>query len=105
MVRYCFDIPRTSHRYLIEPISGTTHLKVKLIKRFNQFYKSLFTCDRPNLRYLANRQKSDYRSVFGRNVRNICQESQVEVIPEVDISNVSYVSVPIEEKWRIPLVK
>ena len=105
MVRYCFDIPRTSHRYLIEPISGTTHLKVKLIKRFNQFYKTLFTCDRPNLKYLANRQKSDYRSVFGRNVRNICQESQVEVIPEVDISNVAYVSVPIEEKWRIPLVK
>ena len=38
-------------------------------------------------------------------MRNICQESQVEVIPEVDISNVSYVSVPVEEKWRISLVK
>ena len=38
-------------------------------------------------------------------MRNICQESKVEVIPEVDISNVAYVSVPIEEKWRIPLVK
>ena len=105
MVRYCFDIPRTSHRYLIEAISGTSHLKVKLIKRFNQFYKSLFTCDRPNLKYLANLQKSDCRSVFGRNVRNICQYSQVEHISDVNISDVSYVSVPVEEEWRIPLVK
>ena len=38
-------------------------------------------------------------------MRNICQESLVEDIPEVDISHVSYVSVPVEEKWRIPLVK
>ena len=105
MVRYCYDIPRTSHRYLIEPISGTTHLKVKLIKRFNQFYKTLFTCDRPNLKYLANLQKSDYRSTFGRNVRNICLDSKVENISDVDISDVSYVSVPDEEEWRIPLVK
>ena len=38
-------------------------------------------------------------------MRNICQQSDVEIIPEVDLSNVSYVSVPMEEEWRIPLVK
>lgn len=41
MVRYCFDIPWKSHRYFIETISCTTHLKLKLIKRLNQFYESV----------------------------------------------------------------
>ena len=90
MVRYMFNIPRESHRFVIEPISGTSHLKIKLIKRFLQFYKTLSTCDKPHLRYLLKKQENDYRSVFGQNVRNICSESEVEKISEVILSKIEY---------------
>ena len=104
MIRYCCDIPRIFHRYLLEGVSNTTHLKVKLVKRFLQFYTTLVNCDKPHLKYLARIQKSDYRSVFGRNVRNICEEAQVEHISEVSLTNITYAEIPAEDEWRIPLL-
>ena len=104
MVRYFFDIPRTTHRYLIQAISNTSHLKVKRVKRFLQFAKTISTCEKPQLKYLSNLQKSDYRSVFGRNVLNICEEAKAGNIAEVILSNVSYMTTPPEEEYRIPLV-
>ena len=104
MVRYFFDIHRTTHRFLIQPISYTSHLKVKLVKRFTQFCKTLSTCDKPQLKYLSKIQQTDYRSVFGRNVRNICEEAKVSTLDEVFISNISYMPTPRDEEWRIPLV-
>ena len=94
MIRYFFDIPRNTHKYLLESISGTSHLKQKLIKRFIQFHKTMASSEKPHLKYLMKLQKSDYRSVYGRNMRNICREAEVEDINEVSISNIVYAPIP-----------
>ena len=88
----------------MEPVSENSHLKVKLIKRFLKFFQTLESCDKPHIKYLVKLQKTDFRSVFGSNVRNICEEANVEDISQVFISDISYSPVPPEEEWRIPLL-
>ena len=105
MVQMFHNVPRNTHKNLIESISSTSHLKVKLVKRFVKFYQSIEKCDKPHLKYLLNIQKNDVRSVFGRNVRNICNESGTDNISLVNIENVKYEPLPFEDLWRPPIVK
>ena len=102
---FCSQVPRETHRNLIVPISSTSHLKTKLVKRFIKFYNSIEKCDKPHLKYLLEKQKNDVRSVFGRNVMNICSEAGTDRISLVNLDNIEYVPLPIEEHWRIPLLK
>ena len=105
MVRYIFNIPRETHKYLVEPISKTSHLKIKLVKRFLKFSTSISSSDKPHLKYLMNLQENDRRSVFGRNTVNICEESKVSSVSEVNIQEISYNKIPEEEQYRIPLIE
>ena len=105
MVRMFFNIPRDTHRNLIAPISSTSHLKIKLVKRFIKFYQSIEKCDKPHLKYLLSKQKNDVRSVFGRNVRNNYDEAGTDNISLVNLDNIHYEPLPNEDYWRIPLVK
>jgi hypothetical protein len=104
MVRMAFDLPRQTHRYLIAPISKTSHLKCKLIKKFITFSSTVMSSSKPHVRYLANIQKDDKRSVFGSNIANICQEAGVDDIHEVNPSMVDYVKIPDDEAWRVPML-
>ena len=90
MVRMTFNIPRETHRYLIQPISGHKHLKVQLLKRFKNFVKTINTCDKPHLKYLAKLQENDQRSTYGRNIRNLCLNAKVEKPEDANISDLSY---------------
>ena len=105
MVRMTFNIPRESHRYLIQPISGQKHLKVQLLKRFKNFVKILNGCNKPHLRYLAQLQENDMRSTYGRNCRNLCNDANVNTPEEVNIENISYIHLSPEESWRVPFLK
>ena len=40
-MRLMLDIPRETHRYLIEPLSGTSHVKSILVKRFLTFLEQI----------------------------------------------------------------
>ena len=78
MVRRTFNIPRNTHKYLIEAISQNSHLKIKLVKKLLNFSLTLSKCDKPHIKYLQNIQKTEFRSVFGRNYQNICSEAGVK---------------------------
>ena len=105
MIRIIFNLPRETHKYLIEPISYKPHLKVQLVKRFISFCNSLKASDKPHLKYLMNLQMTDYRSTFGRNVVNICKDGGVDKISEVQPQNIIYAPVPPDDSWRIPLIQ
>ena len=105
MVRMLFNIPRNTHRYLIEPISGNSHLKIQLIKRFIKFSITLSKCEKPHLRYLHEIKQHDFRSVYGRNCKNICKETGVDIIQDASILDIKYQSVPPEEEYRLSLIK
>ena len=79
-------------------------IKIQLIKRFVQFHKTLTKCDKPHLRYLAKLQEVDHRSVFGRNIINICKEAKVEKICDVNIDTFEYFPISEEEEWKVPFM-
>ena len=105
MIRMNFNLPRESHRFFLQPVSQQPHLKIQLVKRFIKFYKTISSCNKPHLKYLMNIQECDRRSIFGRNVLNICSDANVDTLFNVSLSDIHYVPVPEAEEWKIPLLQ
>ena len=57
-VRMAFDIPRNTHKFLIEEISECPHPQVMLAKRFLKFHETLQKSKKFGIRYL-NELSSD----------------------------------------------
>ena len=74
-MRITFQVPRTTHRYLIESISGQLHLKVMLASRLIKFLGSLKTSSKLGVRFLAGISERDMRRVMDINVSNIATET------------------------------
>ena len=72
VVRMVFDLPRSTHRCLLEPVSEFKHLFTLLTNRFLKFYRTLFLSDKIIISNLRRIQENDCRSNFGSNIRNIC---------------------------------
>ena len=53
-VRLAFQVPRNTHRYLIEEISGCLHPKVMLASRYVKFVEQLKSSNKMGIRVLAN---------------------------------------------------
>ena len=70
-VKIMMDIPRSSSRSLIEPLTGTSHLMKVLIKRFLTFVDSIKTSKKIALKNLYKVVKDDCRSVTGKNLTKI----------------------------------
>ena len=51
-LRMMWDIPMTSHRYILEPLSGETHLKFVLLKRFLNFENQVNNSPKSTLKFL-----------------------------------------------------
>ena len=106
-MRITFSVPRTTHRYLIESISGQLHLKVMLASRLIKFLESLKTSSKLGVRFLAGISENDLRTVMRRNVANIATETGTEaaaLTPGLVKKNMKYFRVPDDQKWRVPLL-
>ena len=107
-VRICFNVDRTTHRYFIEELSESLHPKVMLCSRFISFQKSLLTCNKFPVRFLASLQQNDQRTVFGRTLKKISNQcGTVDQLPsnsQVKM-NMKYFAVPATEAWRPSLLK
>ena len=75
-VRKMFRVDRKTHRYLIEPISKTPHIRSGLIQRSIGFMKRLVTSRKSVLRYAFEIFSKDCRSTTGSNLRNILLETE-----------------------------
>ena len=105
MMKIAYDIPRESKTFLIEPISETSHIKQKLLKRFLKFHRTLGESDKPHVNYLRNIQQNDLRSTFGKNVKHIIQELGVDCIELANINNYVYSPISQNDEWKISLIK
>ena len=65
-MRNVLNVDRTTHRYLIEPLSNTLHPKIMLISRMIGFYKSQLESPKFCIRYLANIAADDLTTALGR---------------------------------------
>lgn len=107
-VRILFDVPRETHRYLIESISDTLHVKTLICSRFVSFYDSLNCSNRHSLRLLTNLCKSDHRMVLCQNLTSIardCKSNIGDLSKTLVKRSLTFCEIPDIEKWRVPILK
>ena len=107
-VRIYLNVDKTTHRYFIEEWSDSLYSKVMLCRSYISFQKSLLTCDKFPVRFLASLHQNDQRTVLGRTLRKISDQcGQVDQLPskcQVKMQ-MKYYKVPVAEAWRPSLLK
>ena len=102
------DLPYDTHRGLIEPLSGSEHIKRAFLKRFLQFTSKIRTSKKPILNTLLSSIQFDTTSTTGRNLRNImllCQKCSIDDITVDDINNFPYFPRPADEDWKCEMLQ
>ena len=107
-MRLACRVPLTTHRYLVESISGCLHLQVMLASRLVKFLGSLKGSNKLGIRLLAGISEFDMRTVLGRNISKIAAEVGAPVVgltPGMVKDKMKYLRVPDDEAWRVPVLK
>ena len=108
-VRNILNHPRTTHRYLIEPLTDKPHLYVQLLARYVTFGNSLLSNDAFPVRFLTSLSTTDMRTILGRTltkISNMCGLSgnidnlSAKIVKE----RVKYMSIPKNEVWRLGVI-
>ena len=97
-----------THRELIEPLSGTQHLKLIFIKRFLNMIASIRKSNKPILNMLLCQIETDTRSTTGRNLRNIMlllNKTSINEITSDALVSLEYCAVNKDREWRVELVE
>ena len=89
-VRCMFDIPRESHRYLVEGLTEKPHLKSTLIKRFLSFTEQIMKSPKKAIKDLYSTLKDDTQSVTGYNLRRIMLLVNKNTVDDTDSNDVIY---------------
>ena len=97
------DLPFATHRSLIEPLTGETHVKLVLIRRYLVFIEKIKSSNKAPLKMLMKEAMLDMRSDTGGNMRNIMLlvgKTRVEDVGMEDLSK-------LEEQamWKVPMIK
>ena len=69
--RIMYDLPRNSHRYFVEPISESPHLKSVLIKKFLKFTEQIKNSKKDAIKNVFLKIRKNCQSVTGSNLRRI----------------------------------
>ena len=104
-IKFAYNLPYATHRYLLNDLVPYDHIQKQVISRFIKFQKTVSRSDIPQVQILHNIQSKDYRSVYGRNSRQILRLSGASAIKDVNISNIIINPTPPGCEWRINLLK
>ena len=107
-MRLMLDLPRETHRRLIEPLSGVVHAKFLMMKRFLTFIQQIQNSKKQASIFLLQSISHDARSITGSNLRNILLLTKKSSIPELvpdDIAEMKYHEIPDNENWKISIIK
>ena len=74
-----FNVPRDTHRYLIESISQCLHVKTMLQSRCVSFYDTIEASSNLCISFLSNLCKNDLDTVLGRNLFSIANDCSVNL--------------------------
>ena len=102
--RIMLSIPRTAHRYLIEPLSEKRHIIKSLRKRFLSFLLKVRLNKKNVLRNILREIEHDCLSTSGKNLRKIRLHSGNFCDENIDFYKEPYQEVPNDAEWRMPLV-
>ena len=107
-MKVMYDLPYTTHRWLIEPVSDSTHVRRVLLNRFLNFIKQIQKSNKFVTSMLLRTIQNNVRSVTGYNLRRIMLETgktNVDQLNDVGIENIEYHPVSDEDKWKILVIK
>ena len=103
-MRTVTKVPNTTHRYLIDQLSGSQHLVQILYKRFLTFVHSILGSHKRCLASLASHMIRDHGSITKKNLGLISKESGLDDVinnsPSLVVSTVQYAPIPPGEEWR-----
>ena len=111
-IRKALNIDRCTHRYLLEPLAGCLHLKVMLASRYATFYKSLISCRKTAVRFMARLAAEDQRTVLGSTLTKLMMKCDIntdadgaleKLTPGLIKQRMSYAIVPEQELWRMSI--
>ena len=95
--RILFRLARSTHGYLIEPLSERPHIMISIWKRFHKFCSSIESSKKFALRHIYHLIKNDCRATTGKNIRNIMLKTNAGTAP--------YYVIPDGEIWRVLLIR
>ena len=107
-VKVMYDLPYATHRWIIEPVSDSTHVRRILINRFLNLIKQIKKSSKFVTNMLLRTIQNNVRSVTGYNLRRIMLESgknNVDQLKDVGINNIEYHPVSNDDKWKIKVIK
>ena len=107
-VRNNFQVPRETHRFLIETIADSLHPQVFMSSRFVKFHKSMLSSNKSSIRTIANLFNCDQRTVYGKNLNKISElcECQVDSLTPVGVKQtMKYFQPPENDAWKCQVVK
>ena len=93
-----------THKYFIEPVSQTKHLKLALIERFLSFLNQIEKSKKLIPKQLLSFIKKDVRSTTGSNLQNILLLTNKNTIEELileDIKSIKYNQIEREDEWKV----
>ena len=102
--RIMLNLPRTTHRFFLEPLSETMHIVKSLKKRFINFISKIRESKKHVLRRVLHEIENDCRSTTGRNIRKLCLEYKVSKLADIDINENQYKEIPEGDDWKIGMV-
>ena len=107
-MRLMLDIPRESHKYLIEPLSKTAHIRIVLVKRFLTFLEQIRNSNKLGSKFLLESILHDTGSTTGSNLRNILLQIDKTDVSELcphDAYQLKYHQIRQKEQWRWPFIE
>ena len=102
-----FHLPLDTHRNLIEPIAGTSHVKIVLQKRFLSFVEQIKKSSKKLPKLMFNLIKDDIRSNTGSNLRGILLQTTKVNVSQLDMSDIQqlkYHQINDDQRWKTGVV-
>ena len=102
-----YDLPWATHRYLIEPLTGSQHVSRILAKRYLSFINKIRNSGKTSLRQLLEITKKDVRLSTGHNLRTIMMLAGKNTIEELEVGQVDFEYHEVKEinAWRVGFIK
>ena len=105
IIKTTYSLPLATHRFILPDVSNCEHMRRTIIRRFIKFSLNLSSSENPNIRLLHRIQGSDPRSVYGRNIANICKDAGVLSLRDLNPDNININPIPNGDEWKIPFIK
>ena len=102
LVRTTFSVPRETHRYFIEELTKTPHIKVLLCSRLIKFQQMLLKSERRAINFLAKMNSCDTRTTHGNNLKKIEMNCDETNLTSTKVQQkMKYFQIPSSEEWEM----